>query len=67
MDNSPFDSIYYIEGKYFDPYEVLRIAESTPKDKLEEVVSELKERGFTTNKKVREFVNKFEYFKNMSS
>lgn len=62
-----FDAINFIEGKYFDPYEVLRIAKSISNDKKDELILEMKEKGFTSNKNIREFVNKFEYLKSISS
>lgn len=62
-----FESVYFIDGKYFDPYEVLKIAKSVSENEKEALILELKERGFTSNKNIREFVNKFEYSKSISS
>lgn len=67
MKRDPFDSIYLIENKYFDPYEVLDIVKSVPEDEKEEIVSELKSRGFTVNKNISEYVEKYEYQRSMSS
>ena len=63
----PFDSIYLIENKYFDPYEVLNIVKSVPEDEKNEIISQLKEKGFTSNRNIREYVNKYEYLRSMSS
>lgn len=67
MKKDPFDSIYLIENKYFDPYEVLNIVKSVPEDEKEEIISELKSRGFTINKNISEYVEKYEYQRSMSS
>lgn len=63
----PFDSIYLIENKYFDPYEVLNIVKSAPEDEKNEIISQLKERGFTSNRNISDYVDKYEYLRSMSS
>lgn len=67
MSHDPFHSVYKIEGIYADPYDVVNVIKSAPKEKMQDIINAVKEGHLDSNPNVLKEIKKFEHLRDMSS